>query len=255
MRRQLVIGNWKMNGSSASNTALLSALQAGLGETDASLATIAVCVPSVYLSAVKTQVQNSPIKVGAQNLSQYEQGAYTGEVSASMLAELNTDYVLVGHSERRSLFGESSEVVAEKFEAALKSGLTPILCVGETLEEREAGKTMSVVSAQLKAVIDRVALNEETQYIIAYEPVWAIGTGLTATPEQAQDVHRGIRDLLQNSVSQACADRVAILYGGSVSAASAQALFAQADIDGGLVGGASLKAEDFLAIWRAASNT
>jgi triosephosphate isomerase len=255
MRRQLVIGNWKMNGDGASNTALLSALIEGLGETDASAAAIAVCVPSVYLSAVKAQVLSSPIKVGAQNLSQHGQGAYTGEVSANMLTDLNTDYALVGHSERRSLFGESSEVVAEKFAAALDSGLTPILCVGETLEERETGKTLSVVSAQLKAVIDRVALNEETDFIIAYEPVWAIGTGLTATPEQAQDVHRNIRELLAGSVDKACADRVAILYGGSVSTASAQALFAQADIDGGLVGGASLQAEDFLAIWHAASNS
>ena len=242
MRRSLVIGNWKMNGSKAANEDLLRELKSGLNGVSAELG---VCVPSVYLDSVNEQLQGTPVAVGAQNLSQFDSGAYTGEVSATMLADLSCRYVLVGHSERRALFGESSEIVAEKFFAAANAGLLPVLCVGETLAEREAGETLDVVAEQLNAVMD--AAETLPECVVAYEPVWAIGTGLTATPGQAQDVHAFIRGKLgeQGAVTS-------ILYGGSVKAASAAELFAQSDIDGGLVGGASLNAEEFLAISRAA---
>jgi len=250
MRRQLVIGNWKMNGSSVSNRDLVSSLLAGVGENPAMAAELAVCVPSVYLSSVKSLLGDSAIKVGAQNVSQYDKGAYTGEVSVSMLSDLAIPYVLLGHSERRALFGESSELVAEKFSAAKSAGLTPIVCVGETLEERESGSTLAVIESQLQAVLSRCEAGESLNCIIAYEPVWAIGTGLTATPEQAQEVHHFIRGLLGEN-----GEATSILYGGSVKADSAAELFAQADIDGGLVGGASLKAAEFLSIWQAASRS
>ena len=247
MRRQLVIGNWKMNGSSASNKALLSELITGLNEGRVDAAELAVCVPYVYLSAVADAIRGSSLKLGAQNVSQFDKGAYTGEISPSMLADLGCDYVLVGHSERRSLFGENSQVVAEKFVAAQASGLTPVLCVGETLEERQAGSTLAVVESQIAAVLERVSLGALLNSVSAYEPVWAIGTGLTATPEQAQEVHQFIRGCLGEQ-----GQKISILYGGSVKASSAGELFAQADIDGGLVGGASLQGEEFLAIGQAA---
>ncbi len=239
-----------MNGSSVSNRDLVSSLLAGVGENPAMAAELAVCVPSVYLSSVKSLLGDSAIKVGAQNVSQYDKGAYTGEVSVSMLSDLAIPYVLLGHSERRALFGESSELVAEKFSAAKSAGLTPIVCVGETLEERESGSTLAVIESQLQAVLSRCEAGESLNCIIAYEPVWAIGTGLTATPEQAQEVHHFIRGLLGEN-----GEATSILYGGSVKADSAAELFAQADIDGGLVGGASLKAAEFLSIWQAASRS
>lgn len=247
MRRQLVIGNWKMNGSTASNKALVSNLLEGLGGSQVGAAEIAVCTPSVYLSVVGSQLQNSAIKLGAQNVSQFSSGAYTGEVSAPMLTELGVSYVLVGHSERRAMFGESSELVAEKVFASIEAGLTPVVCVGETRKERESGRTLEVIESQLQAVLGHSANTKQLKYIVAYEPVWAIGTGLTATPEQAQEVHHFIRGLLGDE-----GETTSILYGGSVKASSAAELFAQADIDGGLVGGASLQAEEFLAIWQAA---
>ncbi len=247
MRRQLVIGNWKMNGSSASSSNLLSELLVGLNAGRVDAAEMAVCVPYVYLSAAADAIKGSSLKLGAQNVSQFDSGAYTGEVSPSMLADLGCHYVLVGHSERRSLFGESSQIVAEKFVAAQASGLTPVLCVGETLEEREAGSTLAVVESQIAAVIESVGPEGLLNSVIAYEPVWAIGTGLTATPEQAQEVHQYIRRCLGEAGEKIC-----ILYGGSVKASSAGELFAQADIDGGLVGGASLQGEEFLAIGQAA---
>ncbi len=235
---RLVAGNWKMHGSRASNRALLGAILKGGVQG----AECAVCVPYPYLAEVAEQLRGSPVAWGAQNVSEHAQGAYTGEVSAAMLLEFGCRYVIVGHSERRQLYGESDAQVAAKFMAARKSGLTPILCVGETLAEREAGRTEEVVGRQLDA------LSKVTDFgnaVLAYEPVWAIGTGRNATPEQAQDVHAFLRKRIP------AANR--ILYGGSVKPQNAAAIFAMPDVDGGLIGGASLVAQDFLAILKAAS--
>jgi triosephosphate isomerase len=241
-RTRLVAGNWKMHGSRASNQALLQALLAGASERLAGV-DCAVCPPFPYLQQVCDLLRGTPIALGAQNVSEHAQGAYTGEVSASMLVELGCKYALVGHSERRQLYRESDSQVAVKFGAARSAGLTPILCVGETLEEREAGRTEEVLGRQLDAVL-KTGIFEKA--VLAYEPVWAIGTGRNATPEQAQAVHAFLRKKTGNEVR--------ILYGGSVKPQNAAAIFAMPDIDGGLIGGASLVAADFLAILRAAGS-
>jgi len=239
-RTKLVAGNWKMHGSRGANQALLDTLLKELGA--ARNAECAVCVPYPYLEQVAARLRGTPIAWGAQNVSEHAQGAYTGEVSAAMLVEFACRYVLVGHSERRQLYGETDRQVAAKFAAAQATGLTPILCVGETLEEREGGRTQEVVARQLDAVLSKVKLGSA---VLAYEPVWAIGTGRTATPEQAQDVHAFLRKKTGNAVR--------ILYGGSVKAQNAAAIFAMADVDGGLIGGASLVAQEFVAIYKAAA--
>lgn len=246
-RKKLIAGNWKMNGSLAANAALMGELLAGIGQPACD---VAVCVPAVYLAQVQLLAGQGGIALGAQDVSQHESGAYTGDVSAAMLKELGARYVIVGHSERRQYQGETDAQVAIKAQRALAAGLTPIVCVGETLREREQGETESVVSRQLSAVIQ---LNGErlADLVVAYEPVWAIGTGRTATPEQAQAVHAALRALLA-AVDLQAAD-VRILYGGSMNAGNAADLLAQPDIDGGLIGGASLKARDFLKIIETAS--
>ena len=245
-RRALVVGNWKMNGSVAANAALLDALK---GAAPFASCDVSVCVPAPYLRDVATALAGSSIAWGGQDCSSHEAGAFTGEVSAAMLAELGCRHVIVGHSERRAMHGESDRLVAEKAQAALARGLVPIVCVGETLAEREQGTTEAVVARQLGAVAE--LLGERTNdVVLAYEPVWAIGTGKTASPAEAQAVHAFLRERLAGAGTAAAAVR--ILYGGSVKADNAAQLFAQTDIDGGLIGGASLKAADFIAICRAA---
>jgi triosephosphate isomerase len=246
MKTQLIAGNWKMNGSLADNDALVRALVAGLPGVSCQMA---VCVPAPYLAQVRALSAGSALELGAQDVSQHAQGAYTGEVSASMLKDFGVHYVIVGHSERRQYHGESDALVAQKAKIALAAGLTPIVCVGETLAEREAGKTEEVVKRQLAAVIHANG-HCISEVAVAYEPVWAIGTGKTATPEQAQQVHAVLRAQLKAATAQS--DRIQLLYGGSMNAANAPSLLAQPDIDGGLVGGASLKAADFLRIAAAA---
>lgn len=249
MRGYLVAGNWKMNGSDSANAELLDGIIAGA--PDSAQVELLVCPPFPYLAAVADRIAGSSVRLGAQNLSEHGSGAFTGEVSGAMLRESGCDYVIVGHSERRALMGETSGKVAEKFEAALAAGLTPILCVGETLAEREAGQTEAVIDEQLNAVLDAAGVAAFANAVVAYEPVWAIGTGMTATPEQAQDVHRHIRQSIA-ARSEAVAEGVRILYGGSVKGDNAAGLFSNPDIDGGLIGGASLKSADFLAIADAA---
>ncbi|TWC28041.1 triosephosphate isomerase [Pseudomonas sp. SJZ079] len=249
MRRKLVIGNWKMHGKHQANAQLLEALLPALAES-AGVET-AVCPPYPYLAQVAELLAGSTLKLGAQNLSRFDQGAHTGEVSAHMLRELGCQYVLVGHSERRSLYGEDDRLVAEKFAAALCADLVPVLCVGESLAQRRGEITERVVAEQIQAVLQRVGINGLAGGVIAYEPVWAIGTGETATPAQVQAVHRHIRSLLAEQ-DPAVAAAMRILYGGSVKAANAGELFAQTDVDGGLIGGASLDAASFAAICAAA---
>jgi triosephosphate isomerase len=251
MRNYLVAGNWKMNGSNAANAELLDGVIAGMPRSDA--VSLLVCPPFPYLAAVAANLSGSGISLGAQNVSQHASGAYTGETAPSMLKDVGCEYVIVGHSERRHGMGESSEMVAAKFRAAQESGLIPVLCVGETQGEREAEQTESVIDEQLNAVLDDSGIEAFRGAVIAYEPVWAIGTGLTATPEQAQEVHRHIRELLA-SKNQEVAAGVKILYGGSVKGDNAAGLFGKPDIDGGLIGGASLKSADFLAIAEAAAS-
>jgi triosephosphate isomerase len=246
MKRQLIAGNWKMNGSFAANEVLLRALAAGMGGATCQ---VAVCVPAPYLAQVQGLVEGTGIDLGAQDVSQHESGAYTGEVSANMLRDLATRYCLVGHSERRQYHGETDAVVATKAQRALAAGITPIVCVGETLAERGAGRTEEVVKRQLAAVIHTNG-HCISEIVVAYEPVWAIGTGKTASPQEAQRVHAVLRNQLRAATEQA--DRMLILYGGSMNAANAAQLLSQEDIDGGLVGGASLKAGDFLSIIAAA---
>ncbi len=247
MRRKLIAGNWKMNGSLAGNATLLEGIRAGAANLNADLA---VCVPAPYLAQAQAALAGSAIAWGAQDVSVHESGAYTGEVSVSMLKDFGCRYAIVGHSERRSYHGESDELVAQKAVRALAAGLVPIVCVGETLQERENGQTDAVVARQLKAVLDAVSA-QVAGIIIAYEPVWAIGTGKTATPAMAQQVHELIRaNLAQRDASAAAT--VNILYGGSMKPDNAKELLAMADIDGGLIGGAALKAADFLAIAQAA---
>ena len=248
MRRKLVVGNWKMYGRLARNQALLEGVLAGvrdLRNTDC-----AVCVPYPYLAQAQSLLQGSSVAWGAQNMSHHDEGAYTGEVAAGMLVEFGCKYVIIGHSERRGIYHESDEMVAMKFDAAIKAGLKPILCVGETLAERDAGVTEEVVARQLDAILNRAGVKALEKAVVAYEPVWAIGTGKTASPEQAQAVHAFIRQRVMQLDGQV-AQGLCILYGGSVKAANASELFSMADIDGGLIGGASLVAEDFVAICRA----
>jgi triosephosphate isomerase len=246
MKKQLIAGNWKMNGSVVTNEALLKALVASMSTATCH---VAVCVPAPYLAQVQTLVAGSAIDLAAQDVSQHESGAFTGEVSASMLRDFGTRFCLVGHSERRQYHGETDAVVAIKAQRALAAGITPIVCVGETLAEREAGRTEEVVKRQLAAVIHTNG-HCISEIVVAYEPVWAIGTGKTASPQEAQHVHAVLRSQLRAATEQA--DRMLILYGGSMNAANAAQLLSQADIDGGLVGGASLKAADFLSIIAAA---
>ncbi|MFA6442953.1 MAG: triose-phosphate isomerase [Sterolibacterium sp.] len=247
MRTKLVAGNWKMYGNLAANQALLTRIRDAAADLKSRCA---VCVPFPYLGQAQASLAGSQVAWGGQNISEHAQGAYTGEVSAEMLAEFGCRYVLVGHSERRALYGESDATVAAKFVAALRAGLTPILCVGETLAEREAGTTSEVVIRQLDAAINASGISTLSRSVLAYEPVWAIGTGKTATPQQAQDVHALLRARIAGSDS-AVAQGLQILYGGSVKPGNAQELFAMVDIDGGLIGGASLVADDFLAICNA----
>ncbi|MCO5354430.1 triose-phosphate isomerase [Acidovorax kalamii] len=245
-KKKLIVGNWKMNGSLAANEVLLKALVAGLDDVACD---VAVAVPAPYLAQVQALTAGTVVAVAAQDVSRYESGAYTGEVSVAMLKDFGVRYALVGHSERRQYHGETDVAVAEKAQRALAAGVTPIVCVGETLQEREAGQTEAVVKRQLAAVIH---LNGHciSEIVVAYEPVWAIGTGRTASPEQAQAVHAVLR--AQLSAASEHADRIRLLYGGSMNAGNAAQLLAQPDIDGGLVGGASLKAADFLQIIAAA---
>jgi triosephosphate isomerase len=246
MRRKLIVGNWKMHGSHPANAELLAAL---LGARPFG-ADVAVCVPFPYLSETAVNLAGGDIRWGAQDCSAHDSGAYTGEVSSAMLAEFGCRYAIVGHSERRALHGESDALVADKAQAVLKHGVTPIVCVGETLAQREAGETAQVVKRQLSTVIHTLA-HCVSEMVVAYEPVWAIGTGLSATPQQAQDVHQLLRAQLQAATPHAA--QMKILYGGSVKPDNAASLFTQPDIDGALVGGASLKAADFIAICRAVS--
>jgi triosephosphate isomerase (TIM) len=251
MKRSLIVmGNWKMNGTRGDNESLLRELI--FESKKFTSVEMAVCPPSVFIDAVAQQVNGSSLRVGAQDLcEQTKPGAFTGEVLGTMLKELGCRYVLVGHSERRHVYGETDQRVAEKFAAALHSGLVPVLCVGETLAEREAGETEAVLDRQLDAVLNAVEISGFRTAVIAYEPVWAIGTGKTATPEQAQAAHAHLRGRL-TALDAKIGNSISMLYGGSVNAGNAAELFAQADVDGGLVGGASLKATEFLAICGAA---
>ena len=247
MRKTIVAGNWKMNASKETVSSLIEGILSGMNEVSSE---VIVCAPFPYLSQVESLINNSKLMLGAQNLNINPAGAFTGEVSADMIKDFGAQHVIVGHSERRSLYGETNAIVAEKTKAAIGAGLTPLLCVGESLEDRESGKTEAIVEEQINAVIDLIGIEAFDQVIIAYEPVWAIGTGLTASPEQAQTVHLFIRNLLANS-SEKIAKRTPILYGGSMNAANAADLISCSDIDGGLIGGAALKAEDFLQICKA----
>lgn len=248
MRRKLIAGNWKMNGELAANAALLAAILKDIGQPNCETG---VCVPAPYLAQCRDVLEGSGLVWGGQDLSIHDAGAFTGEVSASMLCNFGSKIVIVGHSERRTYHAETDEQVGEKTRQALKHGLTPIVCVGETLDEREAGETNNTVCRQLGAVLTAIEKNELSRIVVAYEPVWAIGTGKTATPEMAQEVHAVLRARMRQKDEQA-AEQVRILYGGSMKPDNAAELMAMADIDGGLIGGASLKAADFLAIIRAA---
>ena len=247
-RQPLVAANWKMNGDRASISALLDRFRQGLPVDGVE---VLVCAPSIYIPLAAYKLTGSAIGLGAQTVSEHGNGAYTGEISADMLKDYGCRYVIIGHSERRHIFGETNETVANKFCHAGEQGLEVILCLGERIEEREAGMTEQVLSEQLDAVIARAGITAFGKAVIAYEPVWAIGTGLTATPEQAQAAHSFIR-LQVARHDDRIADEIRILYGGSVKADNAAGLFAMADVDGGLIGGASLKIDDFLAICRAA---
>ncbi len=249
MRRTLIAGNWKMNGSLESINKLMKGLTDGISSI--TNADMAICPPAVYLMKVGALIGDSGISLGSQNICDQESGAFTGELAPSMLKEAGCKYAIIGHSERRALYGESDALIANRFAMSVKSGITPILCIGETLEERESGVTEDVVSRQLDAVINQEGIAAIADCVIAYEPVWAIGTGKVATPEQAQSVHAFIRSKLAKQDANVAA-QVQILYGGSMNAGNASDLLSQEDIDGGLIGGASLKAEDFLAIGKSA---
>lgn len=250
MRQPLVAGNWKMNGSRDSATALLEDVVQGLSPANRE---VVVCPPFVYIADASRLLKGSELGLGAQTVSEEESGAFTGEISAGMLQDFDCDYVIVGHSERRGLFGETNETVARKFMAAARQGLRPILCVGETLEEREKGVTEQVIREQLDAVLEAAGVHAFVEAVVAYEPVWAIGTGQTASPEQAQSVHAMIRARVAEA-DDTIADRLRIIYGGSVKAGNAADLFAKPDIDGGLIGGASLDADSFLSICESADS-
>jgi len=248
MRAKLVVGNWKLHGGLKANQQLLEALSKAIPGKPA--AVCAVCVPFPYLAQAQQLLAETGIQWGAQDVSRYEKGAYTGDVSGAMVAEFGSRHAIVGHSERRTIFGDTDAIVVEKYAAAQRAGLTPIFCVGETLAERERGETEAVLARQLDALLARGVAALQSG-VIAYEPVWAIGTGKTATSAQAQDAHAFLRGRVAKQ-DAAVAARVPILYGGSVKAANAAELFAMADVDGGLVGGASLAADEFVAIWQAA---
>ncbi len=245
MRRYLIAANWKMNGNKALNKALIQGIRSRLDTVHS--VDIVVCVPFAYLQQVAGLLDGSPLLLAAQNVSEYEQGACTGEISAAMLADFSCMYALVGHSERRQLFAENNQTIAKKFFLLQAHNIQPILCVGETLEQREAGQTEAVVLDQLQAVIDEAGVAALKNCVLAYEPVWAIGTGLTASPEQAQAVHQTLRSYIADRDAKVAAS-LRIIYGGSVNEKNAQALFEQEDIDGGLIGGASLRAESFIEI-------
>jgi triosephosphate isomerase len=247
MRQTIVAGNWKMNGSKAFVDTIIKDITANLEGIDAK---VIVCAPSVFFSQIELLSKNSALNLGAQDLSINASGAFTGEISANMIKEFGASYTIVGHSERRSLYGEDNDLVAKKVKVALDSGLTPLFCIGEQLLDRESGKTELVLAEQLGTVIDLVGIEAFKNIVIAYEPVWAIGTGVTASPEQAQDTHAFIRGMLLEKSTE-IAQKVQILYGGSMNPGNAKALLACEDIDGGLIGGASLKAEDFLQICKA----
>lgn len=251
-RRPLVAGNWKLNGSRRGNSALISGVLTGLPAQPR--ADVVVCPPFVYLAEISAAIHDSAIRLGAQNIAAEDSGAFTGEVAASMLRDVGCEFAIIGHSERRAFYGETDEVTASKVAAAMRGGLQPILCVGETLAERDAGKTLDVVRRQLEAVLAVVGMDAFTTGLVAYEPVWAIGTGRTATPMQAQEVHAEIRTTLAQRDATIAAG-VRVLYGGSVKASNAKDLFAMADIDGGLIGGASLDAAEFLGICKAAAES
>nr|VFK68847.1 MAG: triosephosphate isomerase [Candidatus Kentron sp. UNK]VFK73738.1 MAG: triosephosphate isomerase [Candidatus Kentron sp. UNK] len=244
-RQILVAGNWKMNGSLANAKSLVEEIKAGMDKVKN--AEVAICPPFVYIPTVGSLIAETRIALGAQNLAKEDPGAFTGEVAAPMLTDIGCKYVIVGHSERRAYYGETDSLVAQKFVRAQKEGLIPIVCVGELLEEREAGKTEQVVARQLGAIIEAAGASALEKAVIAYEPVWAIGTGKTATPDQAQDVHAFIRSKIADK-DAGVAEKVRIQYGGSVNAGNAAELFAMQDIDGGLIGGAALKSADFLTI-------
>ena len=250
MRRPLVAGNWKMHGSTAENAVLIEQLINGIDGRHEG-AEVLVCPPFVYLPDVVRRLKGTPVRVGAQNVSAEPGGAFTGEASAAMLKDVGCEYVIVGHSERRAHYREDDAVIARKFRAVLGQGLVPILCVGETLDEREAGSTEAVVGRQLEAVLSLAGVASFARAVVAYEPVWAIGTGKNARPDQAQAVHRFIRDRIATGDGKIAGD-LRIVYGGSVKAGNAAELFAQPDVDGGLVGGASLKGDEFLEICAAA---
>jgi len=249
MRQPLVVGNWKMNGSLSLTSELLHSIENGIDDKISS--SVGICVPFVYLAAAVTGVSGIKLKIGAQTVSEHVSGAYTGEVSAGMLAELGCHWVLVGHSERRMYFKEGNDVLVLKAIAAQKSNLEPIYCVGETADERKAGDTFKVIESQLAALLNNKEI-DLSKVVLAYEPVWAIGTGLTASPEEAQEVHAFIRDLIKQKAGD-LADNVQILYGGSMNPSNAESLLQQNDIDGGLIGGASLDAEAFISICQKAS--
>ncbi len=249
MRRPLVAGNWKMNGSRTESAALLDGIKKGA--SSASKAEVAVCPPFILIPLASEKLAGGMVAWGGQNLSVHKSGAYTGEISGPMLGDYGCTYVIVGHSERRTLYAENDVMVAEKYGAAQAVGLIPILCVGETLQEREGNRTEAVVARQLDVVLDKHGIGSFKNAVIAYEPVWAIGTGKTATPQQAQDVHRFIRSRLA-ARDKTVAEGTRILYGGSMKGNNAKELLAQPDIDGGLIGGASLQVEEFLTICRAA---
>jgi triosephosphate isomerase len=244
MRKPLVVGNWKMNGSLKLTGALLRAIEGGINDKISS--EVGVCVPFVYIALAIDTVDATRLTIGAQTVSEFESGAYTGEISASMLAELACRWVLVGHSERRMLFNESNQALVAKVLAAQRAGLMPIYCVGESEADYQSGKTLNVINEQVGALLNNKAVNLN-QLVLAYEPVWAIGTGLTASPEEAQQAHVFIRGLVREKAGD-LADKVRILYGGSVNPGNASSLFEQEDIDGGLIGGASLDADAFISI-------
>jgi triosephosphate isomerase len=251
MRRPLVAGNWKMNGDTESTISLVKGITDGRAEV--TNAEVLICPPYILIPRAADALNGrDDISLGAQDLDIHQNGAFTGQISASMLVDAGCKYVIVGHSERRAIYGESDQDVADKFKVAQEGGLTPVLCVGETLEERESGETEAVVARQIQAVIDVVGINQLDNAVIAYEPVWAIGTGKTATPEMAQEVHRFIRAMLA-ALNGDIAEKLRILYGGSMNAGNAESLIRMTDIDGGLIGGASLQAESFLAICMAAN--
>ncbi|HJP38779.1 MAG: triose-phosphate isomerase [Gammaproteobacteria bacterium] len=252
MRTKLVAGNWKLNGSRDANHRLVAGILAHADE--AAAAEILLCPPYVYLSQVSELIAGSAVRLGGQNVAVAASGAYTGEISAAMLQDAGCSHVIIGHSERRSMFGDTDEVVAAKFRAAHQQGLTPILCIGESQQERESGVTMEIIDRQVGAVLDAAGIEPFADSIVAYEPVWAIGTGLTANPEQAQEVHAHVRSIFAARDANIAAD-LRILYGGSVKGANALQLFTMEDIDGGLIGGASLDSDEFLAICRAAAGT